>query len=208
MTTAPEYFIIWAHRYISDPTAYHGIKLKFQAVLAPITGFVESPIIYTNNENCALDLIKKYAVEKNVILVSSGSMGHQIISHVIADNLHIHSYYILCTNIMRHIHWAVEYLQMHLNIQMFIHEDDLLVRLVRDISKEFIEEGKNLLTLNDPNAALIRFEQAWALAENVVKHETPSFVFETQCSFIHQQRMLDGDNGLITQAKQAIIAKV
>jgi len=125
MNIGLKYRIIWAHKQIGSLYYCHDLKQKFQTVLAPIT-YVhvhesdplenllsafpnhQNPIIFVDNEHSALELITTYALDENIILISSGSVGHQIIEQMIAKDLYIHSYYILCTNMINHIDWALE----------------------------------------------------------------------------------------------------
>jgi hypothetical protein len=93
---------------------------------------------------------------------------------------------------------------------MFDHPIDLLVRLMRDISAYFIEQGKINLELNDASNALkyfnhaknleIRANQKDKMKPNTRNTGRPPI----QPDFREHLNLLEGENGLIRRAENAL----
>ncbi|CAF1942361.1 unnamed protein product [Rotaria magnacalcarata] len=212
--------IIWLDAYIGLADECKGIKKLFQSELAsaaaifpvpidPINQMIccirelAAPISFASSISDALELIETHLGNgEKVIVITSGSLGNDLISDIQARNFDIHSYYIFCGQIMNHVEWASEKLADGLDIIMFDFEIDLLLRLSRELSNQLIENGRNLLG-TDPHSALKYFECARALAEKAVERDAPKDEKDTHRPSISHRRLLDGDNGLIAQAKRA-----
>jgi hypothetical protein len=108
---------------------------------------------------------------------------------------------------LNHRDWASEYVEC---LQMFDHQVDLLVRLMRDISDYFIQQGKAYLNLEDAHNALKYFKHAWNLEtraneKDKMKPNTKSTEKPpVQPDFRLNLDLLEGENGLIRRAEKAL----
>ncbi|CAF0724889.1 unnamed protein product [Adineta steineri] len=220
MTSNSPFSIIWLDAHIGLPTECQGLKTLFQADLAPAAAQFPVPvdpidamicsirefgasISFASTIEDALQLIDANSYyQKKIILITSASFGKQIIPEIQERDFSIHSYYIFCGNMTSNVEWALEYFENGMKIQMFDFEIDLLIRLSRDLSDALIEQGKILLN-NNPQVALNYFECAHTLAEKAVERDTPNDPNDPHRPWTTHRRILDGENGLIAQAKQA-----
>ncbi|CAF1235667.1 unnamed protein product [Adineta steineri] len=220
MTSNSAFHILWLDAHISLPTECRGLKTLYQSELAlaaaefpvrpdPIDVAICSnlhifgaPFTFASAADVALKFIGDNSNQKKIILITSASLGKEIIPKILVENFSIHSYYIFCGYMQANVAWASDYLDSGMNIQMFDFEIDLLLRLSRDLSNEFIEQGKILLNSN-AKAALNYFECARALAEKAVERDTPSDPNDPHRPSTAHRRILDGENGLIALARRA-----
>ena len=212
--------ILWLDEHIGLPNYCRDLKDTFQGDLAtstasfpvtpdPIDELICSirafaaPISFTSNILEALAIIEANAIEQRpIIIISSGKLCKQLIPEIHAREIVIHSYYIFCGNIGHHVEWANDYLEAGFEIQMFDFPLTLLIRLARDLADLVIEEGRRVLP-SDPVSALNYFECARTLAETAVARDTPMHPNDSHRPSTRHQAVLDGENGLIAQARRA-----
>jgi len=165
-----------------------------------------APVITVGTPDEAIKLIEDYPGAK-IFFISSGSLGKDMVPKIVRQYPLIHSFYIYCFKMVNHCGWASEYDSC---LQMFDHQVDLLVRLMRDISGYFIEQGKIYLKHNDANSALKYFKHAWNLetranVKDKMKPNTKSTEKSpVQPDFRVHLDLLEGENGLIRQAENAL----
>ncbi len=106
---------------------------------------------------------------KRIFFITSGSIGQtavpiilerfrQIFTDPVTDEPY-NSIYVFCHNIEYQMNWALEYSEY---IQIFNHDADLLVRMIRDIADYFFMIGKRLLDEDPPNNAAAYHRLSWA----------------------------------------------
>lgn len=133
--------------------------------------------------------------DKQIIFISSELFGPDIIPYIYSKYSNVYSFYIFCMDMRYVFEFAYNYKHC---LQVFNHELDLLVRLVRDISGEMIEQGKRRLMKNDPGGALDYFEYSRVLELTGNKNS----MLNSRC--VEHLKLLDGHRdqiGLIQQAK-------
>ncbi|CAF0947996.1 unnamed protein product [Rotaria sp. Silwood1] len=118
-----------------------------------------APVITVSTSEEAFREIENHS-EAKIFFISSGSLGKDMVPKIVRQYPLMHSFYIFCFKMTKHADWALDYTNC---LQMFDHPIDLLVRLMRDISTYFIEQGKLYLEVNDPHNALKYFKHAWNL---------------------------------------------
>ena len=118
-----------------------------------------APVVTARTPAEAIKLIESYPGTK-IFFISSGSLGKDMVPEIVRRYQLIHSFYIFCFKMIKHCDWASEYTSC---LQMFDHPVDLLVRLMRDISYYFIQQGKACLDFDYPTDALRYFNHAWNL---------------------------------------------
>ncbi|CAF1007205.1 unnamed protein product [Rotaria sordida] len=220
MALSSAFSIIWLDAHIGLNDQCRDLKKLFQAELAPAAAEfpipidpidqmiccireLAAPISFASSIEDALELIDTHLYnQKKVILITSATLGKNIIPEIQQRDFPIHTYYIFCGCIKNHIEWVFEYLEQGIEIQMFDFEIDLLLRLSRDLSNELIEQGKKLLA-NNPQSALNYFECARALAEKAVERDAPRNERDLHRPSTKHRDILDGEDGLIAQATRA-----
>ena len=220
MVSRRGYDILWLDEHIGEDGQYPRLTYQFQGDLAPAAvNFnapidpinqmiccieeVAAPITFKSESTAMLQLIEERAHgATRLILISSGSLGKEIIPKIRERGWPIHSYYIFCGDTTIHAEWALNLLDDGVDIQMFDFELDLLIRLARDLSKQMIEQGKAVFDDN-PRAALSYFECARTLAETAVERDTPSDPTDTHRPSTEHRTILDGEDGLIAKARRA-----
>jgi hypothetical protein len=165
-----------------------------------------APVITVQTSDEAMEEIEKNSTAK-IFFISSGSLGREIVPRITSKYYHINSFYIFCFKIINHIDWASDYAD---RLQMFDHQIDLLVRLMRDIANYFIQQGQPYLKLDEPSTALTYFKHAWNLETqaNVRDKMKPNTKSTERPPIQHDYRvhldLLDGENGLIRQTEKAL----
>jgi hypothetical protein len=165
-----------------------------------------APVVTARTSKEAIELIGNYP-EAKIFFLSSGSLGKDMVPKIVNQYSFIHSFYIYCFKILNHRDWALEYLDC---LKMFDHPIDLLVRLMRDISEYFIEEGEKFLNDNDPHNALKYFNHAWNLEKRANEKDKmkPNTKSTEKPPVQHDYRrhldLLEGENGLIRRAERAL----
>ena len=220
MASRSGFSILWLDAHIGTPGQCTGLKFKFQGDLAPAAANIDVPmdpmdqmlfcvhefavpITFASTIPAMLELIEQRSHDQaEIILISSGSLGKQIIPTIRERGWPIHSYYIFCFNTVGHSEWASDLLDDGVDIQMFDFDLDLLIRLARDLSNKMTEAGRAVLNDN-PRAALSYFECARTLAEKAVERDTPSDPNDMYRPSTSHRHILDGDEGLIARAKRA-----
>ncbi|CAF1188950.1 unnamed protein product [Didymodactylos carnosus] len=97
--------------------------------------------------------------DKKIFFISSGTMGEKIVPQI-AECSQIHGIYIFCGNISYHATgWAMDYCDYI--VSMLDHQDDLLVRLTKDIVVYLEEKGDGYLVMQEKLKA--RSCYAWAI---------------------------------------------
>jgi hypothetical protein len=220
MALSSAFSILWLDAHIGLPDQCKTLKSLFQAELAsaavefpipvdPIDQMICSirefgaPVSFASTIEDMLQLIETHLYDqKKIILITSASLGKEMIPEIQQREFPIHSYYIFCGHMTKNVGWALDYLDEGMEIQMFDFEIDLLLRLSRDLSNELIEQGKRLLNDN-PESALKYFESARSLAEKAVERDTPKDKNDPHRPSTTHRKILDGENGLIEQARRA-----
>jgi len=88
-----------------------------------------------SNEHKCLEFIKSNA-DRDIFFITSGSLGKSIVPKIV-DLKQIYAIYIFCGNIQYHMSWALDYVDWI--TAMIDHEDDLLLRLMKDLS-DYLQE--------------------------------------------------------------------
>jgi len=158
-----DHLTVWVDRYVGEKGSYVKMKEKFKNNIQPLNTWtteeeetnvimplaVIDPAVLENlkdkayclkvfsNENESLKFINENR-DKKIFFVTSGTMG-KIMVPLIVDLPQIHGIYIFCSNISYHTSWAMEYAEKITSI--LEHQDDLLLRLTKDISKYLQEKG-------------------------------------------------------------------
>ena len=220
MASRSRFSILWLDSHIGKLNQYSQLKSRFQQDMAPaVPNFSTppnpidqmiccvqvhaAPFEFASNVPDMLELIEPRSHDDTkLIIISSGSLGREIIPIIRERGWPIHSYYIFCLNTVGYVEWALDLMDAGLDIQMFDFELDLLIRLARDLSDKIIEQGKAELDDN-PKAALSYFECARTLAETAVERDTPSDPTDPHRPSTTHRRILDGEDGLIARAKRA-----
>jgi hypothetical protein len=106
---------------------------------------------------------------KRILFITSGSIGQTAVPIILERFRHTFtdpatdepydSIYVYCHNIEYQINWALDYREY---IQIFNHDADLLVRMIRDIANYFVMIGKRLLDEDPPNNAAAYHRLSWA----------------------------------------------
>ena len=217
MESRSGYDILWLDAHISKPKTCSELKLDFMESVAPAATTFDSlidqmicnvrefaaPITFASNIQAMLEMIEQRLNDHaEIILISSGSLGSQIIPTIRERGWPIHSYYIFCFDTIGHSKWVSPLAKAGVNIQMFDFELDLLICLARDLSNKMIEKGNEVFDDN-PQGALSYFECARTLAETAVKRDTPLGPNDMHRPSIKHRTILDGENGLIAKARRA-----
>ncbi|CAF1202580.1 unnamed protein product [Rotaria sp. Silwood1] len=198
-------YCIWLDLHIGILGKYQTFKEKFQKSLKPINGLPPNsinnlilcfeqevaPIKFVSNIDDALALIQN-ETDKRIILISSGSLGKDAVPLIYKNYPRVYSYYIFCANILNYLDWAMDYLHC---LKIFDHETDLLIRLTRDISQEFIRLGRSYLAVYDGESARKCFVTAETLETHANDANSPNPPVR-RCL-----EMLQGPNGLIEKSQ-------
>ncbi|CAF0774088.1 unnamed protein product [Adineta steineri] len=167
---------IWLDTHIGRDGEYQEFKRRFQNTLEetaavppvpqdPINALIlalelnGAPFLFAHEAAQAVKLIKDHH-DKQIIFITSGSLGQHIIPNILASYPYVYRFYIFCNYIENYTELGIEYSSC---LQMFNHETDLLVRLTRDISKDIIKQGEIYMNIYDLGNALKCFEHAVTL---------------------------------------------
>ena len=217
MASRSGFSILWLDDHIGKPKRYSQLKLDFIDTVATAAASVDvlvdqaichvrvfaAPVTFAWEIPAMLELIEQRShVQAKIILISSGSLGKEIIPIIRERGWPIHSYYIFCGDTTIHAEWGSKHLDAGVDIQMFDHELDLLLHLARDLSNQMIEQGKAVFNEN-PRGALLYFECARTLAEKAVNRDTPMGPNDMHRPSTKHRTILDGEDGLIAKAKRA-----
>ena len=211
MALSKSHRIIWLDTFIGRDGDYKELKQRFMAPIEPaarvddpfdrLVHYSEqsaAPFIFVHQIDQAMQKIRE-TQDFQVIFISSGSLGRHIIPQIHPQHVHVYSFYILREPIVDCADLIIDYLDV---IQIFDHEIDLLVRLIRDLSLELIDRGSTLLDANRPVEAKDVFERARNM-ERAANHEDASHP-----TFERLQELGDENHpGLIQRAEQMIIAQ-
>jgi hypothetical protein len=197
---------VWLDTHIGRLDSYNDLKAKFRFmvnVISTLSSHIDelicawnttvTQIEFFDTPDAALFDIKSHNNQRT-ILISSGSLGKRVIPYIVSTYSHVYSFYILCGCISNHVHWVLDYYSC---IQIFDHEIDLLIRLVRDISHDIIKLGMTYLVLEDSTNALKCFEKAHTLETRANTTD------QLNDPFYAHLRILDGhksEPGLIQEA--------
>ncbi|CAF1343157.1 unnamed protein product [Didymodactylos carnosus] len=170
IATYSDHVTVWLDAYIGNPKDYHTLKDKFGTNIQPLITLNQNekeldeyPVNYENPETLkklrdtvyclkaffevdkCLEFINSNQ-DKKIFSISSGTMGKQIVPKI-AELSQIHGIYIFCGYISAHTQWAMDYVN---NISaMLEHQDDLLIRLTKDIAKYLEEKGDQYAQKSD-----------------------------------------------------------
>ncbi|CAF1101627.1 unnamed protein product [Didymodactylos carnosus] len=182
IATYSDHLTVWLDKYIGRPKEYDTLKDKFGNNIQPLITltkeekeFDEYPVTYENPETLKKLADHVYCLksffeikdclefimsnkDKKIFFISSGSMGAQIVPELVHLR-QIHGIYIFCGNISLHTEWAMNYVD---NISaMLEHQDDLLIRLTKDIAKYLEEKGDHYVHVDERIRAKNCY--AWAM---------------------------------------------
>ncbi|UJR29271.1 hypothetical protein I4U23_010485 [Adineta vaga] len=200
--------IIWLDTHIGVIGDYLGFKERFKSNLQaianmPPNGINEliyyfennvAPIHFVSTSENALALIQ-YHTDKKIVFISSGALGKEIIPTIVSDYPRVQSYYIFCLNMAIMAEWALES-DYDSVMQMFDHETDLLLALVRDISVDIIKLGRSYMQVNDGENA----RKCFVTAETLEMQANAINI--CRAPLMTRLQLLQGENGLIAQARQ------
>jgi hypothetical protein len=202
---------IWLDTHIGKEEEYNEFKKQFRDALEPtitmppdaINSLIcaldlnVAPFLFADTHDKAMALIKEHH-DKKIIFISSGSLGQHSIPIIIATYPQVHSFYFFCQDMAKYIDFADDYLNC---LQIFDHEIDLLVKLVRDISKDIITQGKVYIDLEDAKCALKCFLHAQTLNVTANRVDTLNPPYNGQLRELENH----GSNiGLIQQAENML----
>ena len=121
--------------------------------------------------------------QKRIFFITSGTLGEKAVPKILENfqdafidpetNEPYTSIYVYCHNIGYHMQWALEYRDY---IQIFNHDADLLVRMIRDMASYFVMISKRLIEEDPPNNSSAYHRLRWAheLYTRYSKMETDS----------------------------------
>jgi hypothetical protein len=122
---------------------------------------------FTNVENCIQCFEQNQ--HKRIFFITSGSMGHIAVPRILDRFRQIFtdpetdepysSIYVFCHKVEYQMQWALEYSDY---IQIFNHDADLLVRMIRDTADYFVMIGKRLIAEDPPNNSAAYHRLSWA----------------------------------------------
>jgi hypothetical protein len=133
---------------------------------------------FTQVERC-VEFLEQHQ-NKRIFFITSGSMGRSALpvimykcKNIFTDpvtNEPYPSIYVYCHNIENQLDWLIDYTAY---IQVFTFDEDLLVRMIRDIADYFLVEGKRLIEADPPNypAAYNRLSWTHTLYNRYMKME-------------------------------------
>ena len=169
MALSKTHRIIWLDPHIGDKTQCHAFKQQFTGAIDPDAKYADSisssiaainenaaPFIFVDTHEKAIEEIQKHQ-HMNLIFMSSGALGKEIIPKIAGTYPCVYAYYIFCADQARYNELVRQYASC---LQIFDHESDILVRLMRDISLELINRGRLFLDVNDLENAHNCFKQA------------------------------------------------
>ena len=203
--------IIWLDAFIGEDGKYESFKRNFQTTLRPaaavppdninvlICSLTENaaPVLFAQTPAQAATLIEEHH-DKQIIFISSGSLGKPMIPLICSVYLHVYRFYFFCYDIGKYLEFAMDYVCC---LQMFNFETDLLVRLARDISKDIITQGEGYLEIDDAENALKCFEHVSTLNNDANRIDT----LNPPCLVYLKQLNGDGNNvGLIQRARDML----
>ena len=174
MALSKSHRIIWLDAFIGKDGECEAFKRQFTAPIEPLARVGDPidrliqalevnavPFIFIHQIDEAMEAIRE-TEDFQVIFISSGSLGRHIIPRIHPQHGHVYSFYIFCGLMANYTDLIIDYLDV---IQIFDHEKDLLVRLIRDLSLEMINGGITLLDANRPVEAKDVFERARKLEQ-------------------------------------------
>jgi hypothetical protein len=200
--------IVWLDAYIGQDEKCHAFKNKFLTALEPVAALPPDaidvlicalkenapPFLFADTPDQAIELIEAHN-DKQIIFISSGSLGQQIIPRICTNYPYVYRYYFFCGKIEKYVEFGLTYTAC---LKMFDHETDLLVRLARDISDDIIQQGQIYLDINDAKNAHKCSEQASNLSNTANEIDKLNGPYLACLKKLHG----DGNNiGLIQQAK-------
>ena len=226
MALSKSHRIIWLDTFIGQDEEYQAFKRRFAAPIEPLARVGDeidrliqtvqenaAPFIFAEKIGQAMDAICNTNLFR-VIFISSGSLGRLIIPKIHPQHRHVYSLYIFCGKMANYTDLIIDYADV---IQIFDHEVELLVRLVRDLSLEIIKRGEALLNENKPAEAKDLFERArnMELAANNEDKLHPPFLErlvrigdENNPGLLQTAEvMMTTENGQQTQTAQPVIAR-
>ena len=125
-------------------------KLSDEVYCLKYFSTIEKGLEYINNN-----------LQKKIFFISSGSIGEMVIPRIV-DLPQIQGIYIFCGNIEYHSKWADPYAN---NISaILVHQDDLLVRLTRDIAKYLETKGDQYKT----NEEILKARNCYAWSKKLL----------------------------------------
>ena len=199
---------IWLDGFIGVRGEYLRFKEQFNSSMRPMTSmppnninelihFFETdvcPIIFVDNADDALNYILDNR-KKTLIWISSASAGKPIMPTIVRQYQHVQRYYMFCQRIRDHVDWALER-EYETILQLFDHEMDFLIRLMRDTSSDIIDLGKTYLQLRDGENARKCFVTSRTLEIGANESNRPRAPFRERLA------LLEGPSGLIAQAQE------
>jgi len=214
--------IIWCDINFENENSYRSMKNEFNETIAAIEQKPVDPIdmeilddgkkeleqnaVPVTTVQTIDDTIRaiKHNKSRKVYIICSGSIGRFLVPTISRDRDHeypyVHKVYVFAHNLLGHVGWADDYKHM---VRLFEFHTDLLVRLTRDISYDFIEHGQSFLQINAPKYALPYFIHARNL-EIAANRRDKTDPNSNEPDFRERLNILEGENGLIYKTKEAI----
>ncbi|CAF1490022.1 unnamed protein product [Didymodactylos carnosus] len=167
--TFSDHLTVWLDLFIGRPEESIRLKAIFQRFIQPLNTLdqeeeaydnpmtlLEDPRILEELKDRVYCLKPFFEVDaclafirendgKKIFFISSGTMGEKIVPQI-ADLPQIHGIYIFCGNISYHAQgWAGNYVE-HISA-MLDHQDNLLIRMTKDISAYLEDKGDHYMKL-------------------------------------------------------------
>ena len=200
--------IIWLDKFIGNNQDYQALHQNVTVSVDPTAEFRPrtndrvrtaqdniGPFIFVDSIEQAMEEIQQND-GKRVIFISSGSFGQNIIPQIAPVHNNVWRIYIFCA--VQANHQGLQ-LQFPDRLHIFIDQTTLLVRLMRDLSLEFIQQGEANASLGQLNDALRYFEAARHLQQ---KANDYTWREENVHTVLVRLQGPDGNGGLIDQVKK------
>ena len=207
MALSESHRVIWLDFFIGQDDECHEFKRRYCTSLDPdarvgdpidmcIQALNESaaPIIFVSSRDRAMEQIELHR-DKRIVLISSGALGQDAVPYISQHYPHVYSFNIFCALVENHVNLAIRYAKC---LKIFTSEVDLLVRLIRDLSLELINQGRCFLQLHYPERALDYFRPADRLEGTANEQD------KLNTRFLDHLRLLHGHSdkiGLIQTAE-------
>ncbi len=168
MGVTHDHLIIWLDRYIGEDNVCIDLKEKLSNA---IDVNVDKPLIHheidrlilkndyphigdqlitvTTIEEC-LELIDRH-YHKKIYLITSGSLGQNLVPRVSSDYPYVDKIFIFCAQIQLHVDWAMDFTD---KLLMFDFHNNLFARVVYDIGMYYMQQGIFFSDLNEHTKAL------------------------------------------------------
>jgi len=147
-------------------------QIETRDIYDQISGTYQWEMCESQEDRCK-EFIRDKCADRRVFLVTSGSLGKQIVPAI--HNLsQVYAIYIYCSDVKYHLEWTKEYPK----VRAVCNNDDeeLLPQLAVDVAQANLDWGNTLLKDNKRDAAKQKFEKALTNLTTHAKRPDPSMV--------------------------------